>query len=248
MARTFARRHSNRTRTRRILLPDRDLRYYQHRVEFAFLPVSTLMGRTAKQRRLGRHVTLLRKCRRCPQMKSTPVSGGAVVSDVMIIGQAPGPREPTLKRPFAHTAGQTLFRWFKTFCGMDEAVVRSRFYFAAVCRCFPGKAQGGTDRVPAPEEIRNCAPWMNEEIQILTPSLIIPVGRLAISQFIECDKLEKVIGKTFRALRSGHAFDLIPLPHPSGASPWHKIPPGKQLLEKALRKIARHPALQRLRG
>lgn len=204
------------------------------------------MGRTAKQRHLDRHVTLLRKCRRCPRMKSTPVSGGAVVCDVMIIGQAPGPREPTLKRPFAHTAGQTLFRWFKTFCGMGEAVVRSRFYFAAVCRCFPGKAPGGTDRVPAPEEIRNCAPWMNEEIQILTPSLIIPVGRLAISQFIEYDKLEKVIGKTFRALRSGHAFDLIPLPHPSGASPWHKIPPGKQLLEKALCRIAVHPALQRL--
>jgi uracil-DNA glycosylase len=179
-------------------------------------------------------------------MESTPVSGGAVVSDVMVIGQAPGPREPTLKRPFAHTAGQTLFRWFKTFCGMDETVVRSKFYFAAVCRCFPGKAPGGTDRVPAPGEIRNCAPWMNEEIQILRPSLIIPVGRLAISQFIECDKLEKVIGKTFRVLRFGHAFDLIPLPHPSGASPWHKIPPGKQLLEKALRRIARHPAIERL--
>jgi uracil-DNA glycosylase len=180
-------------------------------------------------------------------MKSTPVSGGAIVSDLMIIGQAPGPREPTLKRPFAHTAGQTLFRWFKTFCGMDEAVIRSKVYFAAVCRCFPGKAPGGTDRVPAPEEIRNCAPWVNEEIQILRPRLIIPVGRLAISQFIECEKLDKVIGRKFRGLRSGYAFDLIPLPHPSGASPWHKIPPGKQLLEKALRKIARHPVVRRLR-
>ena len=68
------------------------------------------MAASAKQRALGRHVARLRKCRLCPRMKSTPVSGGAIVSDVMIIGQAPGPREPTLKRPFAHTAGQTLFR------------------------------------------------------------------------------------------------------------------------------------------
>jgi uracil-DNA glycosylase len=181
-------------------------------------------------------------------MKSKPVSGGAVVSDVMIIGQAPGPREPSLKRPFAHTAGQTLFRWFEEFCGMNEAAVRSKFYFAAVCRCFPGKAPGGTDRVPAPEEIQNCAQWMNEEIKILKPRLVISVGRVAIAQFIECTKLEQVIGRKFRARCADHVLGLIPLPHPSGASPWHKIPPGKQLLEKAMRKIARHQAIVDLRA
>jgi uracil-DNA glycosylase len=205
------------------------------------------MPASAKRRALDRHVARLRKCRRCPRMKSTPVSGGAIVSDVMIIGQAPGPREPTLQRPFGHTAGQTLFRWFEQYCGIKEVAVRSKIYFAAVCRCFPGKAPGGTDRVPGPDEIRNCAPWMNEEIGILRPRLIIPVGRLAIVQFVDCEKLEQVIGREFRAGRAGHSFDLIPLPHPSGASPWHKIPPGKQLLEKAMRKIARHTAMKRLR-
>ena len=205
------------------------------------------MTASGRQRALDRHVARLRKCRRCPRMKSAPVSGGAIVSDVMIIGQAPGPREPTLKRPFAHTAGQTLFRWFEKFCGLDEAAVRVKIYFAAVCRCFPGKAPGGTDRVPAPGEIRNCVPWMNAEIEILKPRLIVPVGRLAILQFIDCDKLEEVIGRKFGAQRAGHVFDLIALPHPSGASPWHKIPPGKKLLEKAMRKIARHPAIADIR-
>lgn len=204
------------------------------------------MAASTKQLALDRHVARLRRCRRCPRMKSTPVSGGAVVSDVMIIGQAPGPREPTLKRPFAHSAGQTLFRWFEQFCGMNEAAVRTKIYFAAVCRCFPGKAPGGTDHVPAPDEVRNCSSWMNEEIKILKPRLIIPVGRLAILQFIECEKLEKVIGREFRARRAEQIFDLIPLPHPSGASPWHKIPPGKQLLEKAMRKIARHAAIRQI--
>jgi uracil-DNA glycosylase len=180
-------------------------------------------------------------------MRSAPVSGGAVVSEVMLIGQAPGPREPTLKRPFAHTAGQTLFRWFEQFCGINEAAVRSTIYFVAVCRCFPGKSSSGTDRVPAPDEIRNCSSWMNEEIKILRPRLIIPIGRLAIAQLVECTKLEEIIGRKFRAHRAGHIFDLIPLPHPSGASPWHKIPPGKQLLEKAMRKIARHPAIRALK-
>ena len=70
---------------------------------------------------------------------------------------------------------------------------------------------------------------MDDEIEILQPRLVIPVGRLAITQFIECVKLEKVIGRRFRVERAGHRFDLIPLPHPSGASPWHKILPGKEL-------------------
>lgn len=178
-------------------------------------------------------------------MLPPPVSGGAILSEVMLIGQAPGVREPVLKRPFAHTAGRTLFRWFEEFCGMDEALVRQRIYFAAVCRCFPGKASGGTDRVPNPQEIRNCASWMNDEFEILRPRLVIPVGKLAISQFIALDKLDTVIGRKFAFERTSHAFDLIPLPHPSGASPWHKISAGRELLAKAMRLIARHPVMHR---
>jgi uracil-DNA glycosylase len=204
------------------------------------------MARPSRQEKLDQHIAGLLQCRRCPGMKSTPVSGGAILSEVMIVGQAPGPREPLLLRPFAHTAGKTLFRWFEEFCGMNEAAVRSKIYFAAVCRCFPGKNSSGTDRVPAPEEIRNCASWMDAEIQILRPILVIPVGRLAILQFIDCKKLEDVIGRKFRVTRAGHRFDIIPLPHPSGASPWHKIPPGRDLTKRALTLVARHSAVAAL--
>src|SRR2546421_13022876 len=102
----------------------------------------------AQQKLLEEHVANLLRCRRCRRVFPPPVLGGPIFSYVMLIGQAPGVREPTLKRPFAHTAGKTLFRWFEEFCGMDEATMRERIYFAAVIRCFPGKASGGTDRVP----------------------------------------------------------------------------------------------------
>ncbi|PYJ69347.1 MAG: uracil-DNA glycosylase [Verrucomicrobia bacterium] len=204
------------------------------------------MARPNRQELLNHHVAQLLQCRRCPRMQSAPVSGGAIVSDVMIVGQAPGPRKPVLQRPFAHTAGKTLFRWFEEFCGMNEAAVRSKIYFAAVCRCFPGKNSSGTDRVPAPDEIRNCSSWMDDEIRILRPRLIIPVGRLAIMQFIDCGKLEEVIGRKFRVERAERRFDVIPLPHPSGASPWHKIAPGRGLTARALKLIARHSAVARL--
>jgi uracil-DNA glycosylase len=176
-----------------------------------------------------------------------PVSGGAIVSKVMLIGQAPGVHEPVLKRPFAHTAGQTLFRWFERFCGMDELTIRSKVYFAAVCRCFPGKTYSGGDRVPARDEIRNCSSWMNDELEILQPDLVIPVGRLAIMQFLVFDQLDRVIGRSFNMNHNRFTFDLLPLPHPSGISPWHKVSPGRELTERAMRRIARHPAVRALR-
>jgi len=205
------------------------------------------MAKISRQARLDDHVARLVQCRRCPRMIPPPVTGGPIVSRVMLIGQAPGVREPVLKRPFAHTAGQTLFRWFQRFCGVNEATMRTKIYFAAVCRCFPGKSQGGSDRVPAPDEIRNCSSWMNNEFDILRPHLVIPVGRLAIAQFIGFDKLDQVIGRKFVVSRNGFMFDLIPLPHPSGVSPWHKLSPGRELTERAMRKIARHPAMIALR-
>jgi uracil-DNA glycosylase len=162
----------------------------------------------------------------------------------MLIGQAPGVKEPVLGKPFAWTAGRTLFGWFQQFCGRNEEQVRSEIYFAAVCRCFPGKTTAGGDRVPAPEEIRNCSTWMNDEIDLLQPRLVIPIGKLAIAQFLAFEKLDEVVGRLFPLRRAGSAFDLIPLPHPSGASPWHRIPPGIGLLRKAMRLIARHPAMK----
>jgi len=176
-------------------------------------------------------------------MHPPPVSGGAVVSRAMIVGQAPGVREPAAAKPFAWTAGRTLFRWLEEAAGLTEDEIRAKIYFAAVCRCFPGKAPGGTDRVPNPQEIANCSSWLDREIEILRPRLVIAVGKLAIAQFIPLTKLDEVVGRSFRVRRAGRAFDLVPLPHPSGASPWHKIPPGRELLAQALRLLASHSAI-----
>ena len=175
------------------------------------------------------------------------MSGGAVVSKLLIVGQAPGDKEPKLGRPFAWTAGRTLFRWFEESCGLDEATFRSSIYMAAVCRCFPGKNPQGGDRVPSRQEIANCSRWLEAELQILRPELVIPVGRLAIEQFVPCPSLSQVIGKQMRIRFAAHETDLIPLPHPSGASPWPRMEPGRSLLLDALRLIARHPALDSIK-
>ncbi len=175
-------------------------------------------------------------------MNPPVVSGGPVVSRVILVGQAPGDKEPILGRPFAWTAGRKMFRWFYEHAGVDEATFRGRIYMAAVCRCFPGKKATGGDRVPAPDEIVNCSGWLKAEMELLRPGLVIAVGKLAIQQFMPCGKLDDVVGQSFATLYAGHGFDLVPLPHPSGASPWPHQMPGRELLPRALALIAAHPA------
>jgi uracil-DNA glycosylase len=184
-------------------------------------------------------------CTRCPQMVGPVVTGKPVISKVYLIGQAPGPREGQFGKPFAWTAGKMLFRWF-TSIGINEEQFRSLCFMAAVCRCFPGKTKQGGDRVPSREEIEQCSGWMKREVELLKPELVIPVGRLAIEQVLEPAPLADTIGKSFRVKLFGHECDIIPLPHPSGASTWFKKEPGKTLLAEALSLLKTHPSWQEI--
>ena len=194
---------------------------------------------------LIRHQAELRACRHCPDMHAPPVLGEPVKSRIILIGQAPGDKEPQLQKPFAWTAGKTLFKWFDQI-GLDEEAFRQQVYIGAVCRCFPGKNPKGGDRVPNPDEIAACRVWLDRELALNQPELLLPVGKLAINQFIQVDKLVDVIGQQHRVTINGREVDVIPLPHPSGASTWHRKEPGISLLQQALTLINQHPAWQAL--
>lgn len=187
-------------------------------------------------------------CRACPKMIGPVVHGGAVLSKIILVGQAPGPREGSFGRPFAWTAGRTLFRWFEEAMGIGEDDFRARVYIAAVARCFPGKANGGGDRKPDFEEIARCRTFLEREVAILKPELVLAVGQLAITEVLGREavgkKLDTLVGRVVRTTWHGVDVDVVPLPHPSGASPWHKMEPGKTLLGKALGLVRRHPAMR----
>jgi len=188
----------------------------------------------------------LAACTACPKMIGPVVHGPPVKSRVMLVGQAPGPREGSFGRPFAWTAGRTMFRWFEEALGVDEATFRKRIYMAAVARCFPGKASGGGDRRPDAVEVEQCRTWLQREADILKPELVIAVGTLAIEQVLGVKlPLAEAVASNRKARWLGHEVDVVALPHPSGASPWHKMEPGKTLLAKGLKRLGRHPAMRR---
>ena len=203
------------------------------------------MAKTLRLVQLQAHQAALRACARCSGMHPPSIVGNAVLSPLLLVGQAPGDKEPKLGRPFAWTAGRQLFKWFEAL-GLPEAQFRERVYMAAVCRCFPGKRPKGGDRVPSPEEIATCRPWLQRELDLLEPQLIVPVGQLAIAQFLPPRPLLEQIGTCQRYAHGQTEIDVIPLPHPSGASPWPRIEPGKSLTARALQMIAAHPAFRAL--
>ncbi|MGI8510531.1 MAG: uracil-DNA glycosylase family protein [Gemmatimonadaceae bacterium] len=185
---------------------------------------------------MARHRDALAACRACgnDDPAALPVLSLARRARVMLVGQAPGKTETVDRRPFAGRAGKTLFRWLDK-AGVSEEEARERIYIAAVTRCYPGASPSGRgDRVPTPREQQLCGGWLESELRLMRPSLIVPVGRLAINRFIGARPLDQVIGKEHHAEHGGGSSVVIPLPHPSGASSWIHGPGHAELVDGAL--------------
>lgn len=130
---------------------------------------------------------------------------------------------------------------------MTEEKIRRWGYITAVTKCYPGKAAlGKGDRKPTPREVDFCAPYLDEALRFLSPSVVVLIGGLAIERILGPRKFSEVIGKEFRKELPGGMSWIIPLPHPSGASPWPYLPGNKEKLQKALRLVRKRLRLQKL--
>lgn len=190
-------------------------------------------------REFAAHLEALFACRACPNVIGLPITGAVAGARVMLVGQAPGPREQDFGRPFAYTAGKRLFSWLAEHCGISEEEFRRRVHIAAMIRCFPGRdPKAGGDRVPDATEIANCAAHLDRELRMLKPELVIAVGTLAAKNLVGIAELKAAVGRVHRVTRAGHTFDVVVLPHPSGRSTWTNKPEHAKLLRKSLRLIA----------
>jgi uracil-DNA glycosylase len=191
-----------------------------------------------KSKVLFQHRVALGACQRCELGAGIrPVVSQAINPVAMLVGQAPGKVEAEGGIPFSGRAGHTLFRWLAR-AGIDEATARETIYISAVTRCYPGPHPGGRgDRVPNRHEQARCADWLEAELRIVKPAVLIPVGRLAIERFLPDIPLSELIGTKRMVEHAGGRSLVIPLPHPSGASSWIHESENKVLLEKAIELI-----------
>jgi uracil-DNA glycosylase len=175
----------------------------------------------ARRKRSYRSLTSLQRddrlCRACAEegfpLESLPVFEGRPGQRAMIVGQAPGIVEAEERRPWRGRAGRTLRRWLE----LDEEEFYETFYCVSVTRCYPGRHPSGRgDRPATPREIELCRFWLDWELRLLRPGVIVPVGGLAVRQVLGISRLDDCIGATFEV---GEAV-AVPLPHPSGASGW----------------------------
>jgi len=162
--------------------------------------------------------------------EANPTFEGGPGAVFFLVGQAPGPVEKESRRPFMGRAGRELARWMERAGFGSEDEFRRLTYIAALIRCFPGRNQAGTgDRPPPRRAIANCASWLEVELALLRPRVLIPVGQLAIASFLGPGPLEARVGRTF-----GAEPVVLPLPHPSGQNRWLNDPNHRERLEGAL--------------
>jgi uracil-DNA glycosylase len=182
----------------------------------------------------------MRRCRLCAEhghsIEGQPVFSGDASARILLVGQAPGGLEAQAGLPFVGDAGKRLFGWLAR-AGLSERAVREQHYMSSMTRCYPGKhPRGRGDRAPTAEEQKLCRAWLDAELELIAPELVVPIGRHAIRAFLGARPLDEVVGSV---QQDEHERWIVPLPHPSGASGWLGDPTHQDLLERALRHLTR---------
>lgn len=177
-------------------------------------------------------------CRLCQERgylsEARPLVSGSVHHRLMVIGQAPGHRSVTKGRSFSGPGGKILQKWLEQ-AGFPPGFLHEHVYLSSLTRCDPGPdPRGNGDRRPSPQEVALCRPYLEEELQLVQPEVVLLVGSMAIETYLGKAKLEDMIG-TFQE-RDGIRW--LPLPHPSGVSRWLLDPAHQALHRKALEMLA----------
>jgi uracil-DNA glycosylase family 4 len=182
----------------------------------------------------------IRDCRACERAghlaSAQPIAGrqGPSTAHIVVIGQAPGRITAERGLMFSGPSGAVLERWLVQ-AGFAPGALRRDAYLSALTRCDPGRsAKGKGDRKPSPAELVLCRPWLERELALMRPRVILLVGGMAIEAFLGSARLDDVVGQTFE--REGAT--LIPLPHPSGVSRWLNDPAHQALVARALERLS----------
>lgn len=179
----------------------------------------------------------IRGCTRCQDAgfieEARPLTEGDADAPFMVIGQAPSRTAHVTNTFYRGPAGERLRAWFVQ-AGFSEADFGTRVYLAAITKCFPGRLPGSSkDRLPSRAEQALCRPWLEDELALVRPRVIVLFGGLAITTFLSKAPLRELVGQVFA--RDDRLY--LPLPHSSGASTWLNDPAHRALLAEGIQRL-----------
>jgi len=164
-------------------------------------------------------------CQKCDiaRLRTKAVPGeGAENADIMFIGEAPGWHEDQQGRPFVGQAGQYLDRLLASI-----NLKRQQVYIANVIKCRPPD-----NRDPLPTEIQNCCQWLDSQIEIIKPNMIVTLGRYSMARYFAGKSISKIHGTAQK--RDGVIY--YAMYHPAAALHQQSL---KQAIEADMLKIPR---------
>jgi uracil-DNA glycosylase family 4 len=152
---------------------------------------------------LYNQIALCRKCEIAKYRTKVVPGEGAENADIMFIGEAPGFNEDQQGRPFVGAAGQFLEELLASI-----NLTRKQVYIANVIKCRPPN-----NRDPLPIEISNCQPWLDRQVQLLSPKIIVTLGRYSMAKYFPGKSISKIHG-TYQLVNGLTYFAMY---HPAAA-------------------------------
>jgi len=196
-----------------------------------------MVQETGREVAIERLAAVIDECRKCPLWENThhAVPGeGDAAADLMLIGEAPGKQEDLTGRPFVGRAGKLLDGLLSGI-----GLARGDIFIANIVKHRPPE-----NRDPRDEEIRACTPYLEEQIRVVRPKVIVMLGRHSsryILSFlpVEFDRITEIRGTVYPAVLFGHPVRLIPTLHPAAAL---YNPAYREALEEDFRVVGRELA------
>jgi len=164
-------------------------------------------------------------CRDCELVKhrNKVVPGeGSEDAELFFVGEAPGWHEDQQGRPFVGPAGQFLDQLLALI-----GLKREQVYIANVIKCRPPQ-----NRDPLPGEIEACRGWLDRQIEIIRPKVIVTLGRCSLARYLPNEGISKVHGKA----RKVGDFICYPMYHPAAALHKNSL---RQIIEADMLQIPR---------
>jgi len=168
-------------------------------------------------------------CRLCKTRKNVVFGEGDLQTNLMFVGEAPGEQEDIQGRPFVGRAGQLLNRFLNLY-----GVSREKVYITNVVKCRPPN-----NRNPETDEIKSCYPFLERQIELIEPKVILCLGAFAARTILnlpEKTPISRIRGKEHKVEVKGKEVIVIPTFHPAYLLRNRKGEPEFQKdLEKALK-------------